>query len=111
LAGAPATCGSRTGQTRATRSGGWRAQEFQADRANARQHLAFGRGIHTCPGSPLARAEGRITIERLLRRTRNIRLSEAHHGPAADRRFSYQPTWMLRAMEELHIEFDPCVPV
>lgn len=82
--------------------------EFRADRPNARQHLAFGRGIHTCPGSPLARAEGRISIERLLRRTRNIRLSEAHHGPAADRRFSYEPTWILRAMEELHIEFDPC---
>jgi cytochrome P450 len=82
--------------------------EFHADRPNARQHLAFGRGIHTCPGSPLARAEGRISIERLLRRTRNIRLSEAHHGPAANRHFSYEPTWMLRAMEELHIEFDPC---
>jgi cytochrome P450 len=82
--------------------------EFQADRPNARQHLTFGRGIHTCPGSPLARAEGRITIERLLRRTRNIRLSEAHHGSASDRRFRYEPTWMLRAMEELHIQFDPC---
>lgn len=82
--------------------------EFRADRPNARQHLAFGRGIHTCPGSPLARAEGRSTIERLLRRTRNIRVSEAHHGPAADRRFRYEPTWMLRSMEELHIEFDPC---
>ena len=82
--------------------------EFQADRPNARQHLTYGRGIHTCPGSPLARAEGRISVERLLRRTRNIRLSEAHHGPAGDRHFSYEPTWMLRAMEELHIQFDPC---
>ncbi len=82
-------------------------EQFQADRPNARQHLAFGRGIHTCPGSPLARAEGQITIERLLARTRNIRLSEQHHGPAADHRYSYEPTWMLRAMQELHIEFDP----
>ena len=33
--------------------------EFQIDRANAREHLAFGRGPHTCPGGPLARAEAR----------------------------------------------------
>jgi cytochrome P450 len=81
--------------------------QFQADRPNARQHLTFGRGIHTCPGSPLARAEGRISIENLLQRTRNIRLSEAHHGPASDRHFKYEPTWIMRAMDELHIEFDP----
>ena len=31
---------------------------FDVDRANARQHLAFGHGVHTCPGAPLARAEG-----------------------------------------------------
>ena len=44
-------------------------QTFKIDRANARTNLAFGRGIHTCPGSPLARAEARISLERLLERT------------------------------------------
>ena len=34
--------------------------EFRLDRPNGRQHLAFGHGIHTCAGAPLARAEGRV---------------------------------------------------
>ena len=25
-----------------------------ADRPNAKEHIAFGRGIHSCPGAPLA---------------------------------------------------------
>jgi cytochrome P450 len=80
--------------------------EFRANRPNAKEHLAFGRGIHSCPGGPLARAEGRISIERILARTRNIRLSEDYHGPPSARHFNYEPTWMLRAMEDLQIEFD-----
>jgi cytochrome P450 len=43
--------------------------EFRVDRANAREHLAFGRGPHSCPGGPLARMESRVAIERLLDRT------------------------------------------
>ena len=31
--------------------------KFKIDRPNARQHVGFGHGIHTCPGAPLARAE------------------------------------------------------
>jgi cytochrome P450 len=82
-------------------------EEFRLSRAGGRSHLAFGRGAHTCPGGPLARAEGRITVEKILDRTRNIRLSEEHHGPAGDRRFSYEPTWVLRGLSDLHIEFEP----
>jgi cytochrome P450 len=80
---------------------------LRVDRPNAREHIAFGRGIHACPGAPLARVEGRITIERLLDRTREIRICEAEHGPAGDRRFSYEPTFVMRGLTSLHIEFTP----
>jgi cytochrome P450 family 150 subfamily A5 len=79
---------------------------FRLDRPNGRQHIAFGHGIHTCAGAPLARAEANVSIQRLLDRTSDIRISEQHHGPPGDRRWSYTPTWMLRGLDELHIEFD-----
>jgi cytochrome P450 len=81
--------------------------DFQVERANARQHLAFGRGAHICPGAPLARAEGRITIERLLDRMDNIRISEKEHGPAGARHYDYVPTYILRGVSRLHLEFEP----
>ena len=81
--------------------------ELDIDRLNVRQHLAFGRGAHSCPGGPLARVEGRISLERILDRTRDIRLSDDHHGPAGARRFAYEPTWVLRGLTELHLEFTP----
>jgi cytochrome P450 len=81
--------------------------DFRVDRANAGSHIAFGRGVHSCPGGPLARAEARVSLERILDRTRDIRLSEAHHGPAGDRSFRYEPTWVLRGLTELHITFEP----
>ncbi|ULE31744.1 cytochrome P450 [Mycobacterium sp. IDR2000157661] len=79
---------------------------FDPERKNARQHLAFGRGIHSCPGAPLARAETRVGLERLLDRTTDIRISEKHHGPAGERRYQYIPTYILRGLTELHLEFD-----
>ena len=78
---------------------------FEVDRANARQHLAFGRGVHTCPGAPLARAEARVCIERILDRTTDIRVSERAHGPAGARSYQYVPTFILRGLTRLHLEF------
>jgi len=79
--------------------------EFNVDRANARQHLAFGHGIHTCPGAPLARAEARVSIERLLDRLGDITIDDREHGPAGARRFTYAPTYILRGLARLHLEF------
>jgi cytochrome P450 len=81
--------------------------EFRLDRPNGRQHLAFGHGIHTCAGAPLARAEGRVAIERILDQMSEIRLSEEHHGPPDGRHFDYLPTFFLRALDNLYIEFTP----
>src|ERR1700742_276757 len=79
--------------------------ELRIDRPNARQNVAFARGVHSCPGGPLARIEGRVTIERMLDRLRNIRIDEGHHGPAGDRRFRYVPLYIIRGLQELHLEF------
>ena len=77
------------------------------ERDNARHHLAFGRGAHTCPGAPLARSEARISLERLLDRTADIRIDESVHGPESDRKFRYVPTFILRGLTHLGLEFDP----
>jgi cytochrome P450 len=84
-----------------------RPAEFDADRPNAREHLAFGHGIHFCPGAPLARTEARIAVQRMLERTSGIRIADEHHGPAGARRFRYVPTYMLRGLQALHLEFEP----
>lgn len=40
----------------------------------ARQHFAFGRGVHQCFGAPLGRMEMRVTVEELLARTTSFAL-------------------------------------
>jgi cytochrome P450 len=79
--------------------------EFRVDRDDSRENLAFGRGVHACPGGSLARIEARVSIQRLLDRMSEIRISEAHHGPPGDRRFKYVPTYILRGLTRLHLEF------
>ncbi|HLN05551.1 MAG TPA: cytochrome P450 [Acidimicrobiales bacterium] len=80
---------------------------FDPDRENARQHVAFGHGVHVCPGAPLARTEGRVSLEKLLERMAEIRISEAHHGSPGARRYQYVPTYILRGLTRLHLEFTP----
>jgi len=81
--------------------------EFDLDRKNVREHMAFARGVHSCPGGPLARVEGRVSIERILDRMADIKINEVKHGPADDRRYTHEPTYILRGLSELNITFTP----
>ena len=62
---------------------------FRLDRPKIREHVAFGRGAHTCVGSPLARVEVRVLFEKFLEHTSDIRISEAHHGAPGSRKIDY----------------------
>ncbi|KJY42627.1 cytochrome P450 [Streptomyces sp. NRRL B-1568] len=54
---------------------------FDLRRGN-NQQVAFGHGIHYCLGGPLARLEGKIALEALLRRFSDIRIT-----PGAELKF------------------------
>ena len=84
-----------------------RPAELLPDRANAREHLSFSRGIHACAGAPLARAEGFICLQRFFDHTDDFRVCEAKHGPEGQRRYSYEPTYLLRGLQELHLDIKP----
>jgi cytochrome P450 len=50
------------------------ADQFILDRPNIKDHLAFGRGPHSCPGIWLARLELRVAFEELLARTSHFEI-------------------------------------
>ena len=66
------------------------------DRANVRDHLAFGRGLHVCPGAPMARAEIRVALEHLMKRLPGLRLADGF-------RPTYIASYFFRGLESLHV--------
>ncbi|HUD27350.1 MAG TPA: cytochrome P450 [Novosphingobium sp.] len=81
--------------------------EFRIGRPRIREHVAFGRGAHTCAGAPLARAEVAVILDRFLEHTSAITLDEDRHGPADARRMSYEPSYIIRGLSDLHVRFAP----
>jgi cytochrome P450 len=80
-------------------------ETFNIDRPRVRDNLAFSKGVHGCPGAPLARMEARVAIARILDRLAEIRICEEHHGPPSARRYRFAPTYSFRSLSDLHIEF------
>lgn len=72
---------------------------FDLERPNGRTHFAFGYGVHSCLGAPLARIEGRISFETLLSRFDPIWLTTS----ASD--LSHDPNPKNRGLTELRIAF------
>ncbi|QTI68996.1 cytochrome P450 [Gordonia polyisoprenivorans] len=48
------------------------AERFDIERADAKEHLTFGKGIHFCLGANLSRVEARIALEHLIDRIDEI---------------------------------------
>ncbi len=61
------------------------------------RHLAFGWAAHFCFGAPLARIEGQVAFETLLRRLPNLQLEP---GPLA-----WRPNLALRGLTALRVSF------
>jgi cytochrome P450 len=78
--------------------------EVRLDRENSRRHLAFTLGEHHCPGADLSRLEQVLTLEHALRRLPNLRLAPGRND------FTHVPMFTMRALRELHLEFDNRVP-
>ena len=51
--------------------------DFDIHRPNARNHIAFGKGIHFCLGARLARLEATVALEVLTERIPSLTLVES----------------------------------
>jgi cytochrome P450 len=70
---------------------------FDPERANLKEHVAFGKGHHFCIGAPLSRLEGRVAFEELGRRLASIAFAPGNT-------FAYEPSFILRGLAALQLE-------
>jgi cytochrome P450 len=72
---------------------------FDIRRPDANRHISFGKGIHFCLGSQLAKMEARIALELLAERLPTLRLVDDQH-------LTYFPNITFRGPESLRIAWD-----
>ncbi|MBM7520332.1 cytochrome P450 [Nocardioides nitrophenolicus] len=75
--------------------------QLDLGRSGVRQHLAFGRGIHFCVGSALARLEATVAVRALLTRTRSFRLDGPEEEAAA-----WVPSILVRRLSRLRLALE-----
>ena len=63
------------------------------------RHLAFGKGIRFCLGAPLARMEGQLAINTLLRRMPNLRLN------TEPQKLTWRPGLFVMGLDALPLAF------
>jgi pimeloyl-[acyl-carrier protein] synthase len=61
------------------------------------RHLAFGHGLHYCVGAALARVEGQIAVNTLLRRLPMLALEDEH--------LDWHRNFTLRGLKSLPVAF------
>lgn len=74
-------------------------EQLDIHRENARNHLAFGKGIHYCIGAPLARLEAKIALELFARRLPGL-------GLVPDQRIEFVPTVSFRGPKNVLVAWD-----
>jgi cytochrome P450 len=77
--------------------------DVDVHRRNSRRHMAFSLGEHHCPGAELTRLEQVLTLEAVIDRLPNLRLSNIND-------FLHVPMFAMRSLRALHLDFDPLPP-
>jgi cytochrome P450 len=71
--------------------------EFDPERPNLKESVAFGRGAHFCIGAPLARLELRVLFEEIARRFESFALPPGYP-------LVYEPSYILRGLAGLELD-------
>lgn len=74
---------------------------FDIERDSKAKHVAFGKGVHSCLGAPLARLQLKIALPRLFERLPNLRISDTPDAAVRDTVF------FARGFRTLRVEWDP----